>query len=170
MAAASRQTTSRRPVTRRLGGALLAAGLVTLGACTPNIDNRGNLPAKERLAAVKAGTTTRAQVQRLLGSPSTIAALKGNTWYYISKTEERFAFITTKVHTQQVIEISFNDAGVVQRVRRYTLKDAKDVRLAERETPTRVDEPGLIRSLYDTLTRGPFGSRQRPGRGQGVER
>lgn len=157
---------------RRLATPLLAismsAGMLALGACAPNVDHRGNLPDKQRVATIKPGTTTRGQVLRLLGSPSTVAALDRNTWYYISKREEHFAFLNPKVRQQQVLVIKFNKAGVVQTMSRYGLKDARRVKLVARETPTTRGEPGLVRQLYETFTRGPI--RPRPGATQGLER
>jgi outer membrane protein assembly factor BamE (lipoprotein component of BamABCDE complex) len=143
-------------------------GALALGACAPNVDNRGNLPDKKRVASVKPGTTTRGQVLRLLGSPSTVAALDRNTWYYISKREEHFAFLNPKVRRQQVLVIKFNKAGVVQTMSRYSLKDAKKVKLVARETPTTRGEPGMIRQLYETFSKGPI--RPRRGATQGLER
>jgi outer membrane protein assembly factor BamE (lipoprotein component of BamABCDE complex) len=139
------------------------AGALALGACSGNIDNRGNLPDKKNVATIKAGATTRGQVLRQLGSPSTVAALDKNTWYYISKREERWAFLNPRIRQQQVLEIKFDNAGVVKSMKTYGLKDAKSVRLVARETPTTRGEPGIIRSLYETLTRGPV----RPRRGGG---
>lgn len=145
-------------------------GALALGACTGNIDNRGNLPDKKHVASIKPGATTRGQVLRQLGSPSTVAALDRNTWYYISKREERWAFLNPTIRQQQVLEIRFNKAGVVQTMKVYGLKDAKNVKLVARETPTTRGEPGIVRSLYETITRGPVRPRRGARRGEGLER
>ena len=157
----------RHPSRRSLLATALASALA-LGACTGNIDNRGNLPDKKRIATIKPGATSRGQVLRQLGSPSTVAALDKNTWYYISKKEERWAFLNPTIRQQLVLEIKFNQAGIVQSMKTYGLKDAKRVRLVARETPTSRGEPGLVRSLYETFTRGPV--RPRRGARGGFER
>jgi len=143
-------------------------GALALGACTPNIDNRGNLPDKKKVLTIKPGTTTRGQVLRTLGSPSTVAAMDRNTWYYISKREERWAFLNPSIRRQQVLAIKFNKAGVVQTMSRYGLKDARTIKLVARETPTTRAEPGMLRQLYETFTRGPV--RPRAGAQRGLER
>jgi outer membrane protein assembly factor BamE (lipoprotein component of BamABCDE complex) len=132
-----------------------AAALALVGACTPTIDNRGNLPKKSQIQAVKPGVTTKAQVRRILGSPSSISAFNANIWYYISKREERFALLRRKTKDQQVVEIRFNNSGVVSGMRQYGMKDARNIKYVARTTPTRIKEPGFFESLYQTLLRGP---------------
>lgn len=143
---------------RRLGSAVVvaAAVLAITGACSPRVDNHGNVPDKDKVAQIKPGQHTQQQVARLLGSPSTIAAFDNRTWYYISKREETLAFFKPTVRDQQVLVIRFDQSGVVRDVKKYGLKDAKDVSLVARQTPTRSREPGLLRSLYATLLRGPL--------------
>ncbi|MEN8196142.1 MAG: outer membrane protein assembly factor BamE [Pseudomonadota bacterium] len=142
----------------RLGGTLVVAAalLAITGACSPRVNNHGNVPDKDKVAQIKAGQSTQQQVARLLGSPSTIAAFDNRTWYYISKREENLAFFKPTVKDQQVLVIRFDQAGVVRNVKKYGLKDANDVKLVARQTPTRSREPGLLRALYGTLLRGPL--------------
>ena len=56
----------------RCGLAVALMGTLALGACSTNIDHRGNLPEKKKVATIKPGTTTRGQVLRLLGKTPTI--------------------------------------------------------------------------------------------------
>ncbi len=132
-----------------------AAVALTIGACKPIVDYRGNNPDKDRVAAIKTGQSTKVQVTRLLGSPTTVSPLDQRIWYYISRREERIAFLKPSIKSQKIIEISFDGAGVVTGVKRYSLKDAKKVRYVARTTPTKIEEPSLLRSLYDLLITGP---------------
>lgn len=149
----------KRSVHRRpgLGRTLLMSAAVALaiGACSPIVDYRGNNADTDKVATIKAGQTTRVQVTRLLGSPTTVSPLDARTWYYISQKEETRAFLKPTIKQQKIIEISFNSAGIVQGVKRYSLKDAKKVTFVARTTPTRIEEPSLLRSLYDLLITGP---------------
>lgn len=72
--------------------ALLAAVIGGIAACTPTIDNRGNLPHPEDLAKITAGKTSREEVQALLGTPSSVMPYGDESWQYISAVFETTAF------------------------------------------------------------------------------
>ena len=135
--------------------ALLAASLVA-AACNPITDNLGNRALKDNVEQIQAGRTTKNEVVRLLGSPSNVAAFDANTWYYISARQVQYAFLKPKTMEQQVLQIRFDESGVVREVKQLGLEDAKETTYVSRVTPTRGGEPGLLRSLYDTMMRGPI--------------
>lgn len=141
----------------RMGRALLMSAAVALaiGACKPMVEYRGNDPDNDKVADIKPGQSTKVQVTRLLGSPTTVSPLDQQTWYYISRKEEQFAFLKPTVKAQNIVEISFDSAGVVRGIKHYSLEDAKKVRYVARTTPTQIEEPSLLRSLYDLLITGP---------------
>ncbi len=131
-----------------MGGALFA-----LTACSPTVDQRGNLPPPERLAQIKAGETTRDEVTQILGSPSLIPSFDKNTWLYVSAKTQNLAFLKTQIVDQEVVEIAFNDDGVVQGVRQLGLKDAKNVVPVERTTPAPGHEITIIEQLVGNFGR-----------------
>ncbi len=141
----------------RIGRGLLvgAALALAVGACKPMVDYRGNDPDKDKVATIKPGVTSKVQITRLLGSPTTISPFDQQTWFYISRKEERIAFLKPRIRQQRIVAISFDRSGVVTGVKRYSLKDAKKVRYVARTTPTQIEEPSLLRSLYDLLITGP---------------
>jgi outer membrane protein assembly factor BamE (lipoprotein component of BamABCDE complex) len=153
--------TSRRSSAPRFRPALLAGalalglGVAGLGGCNPTVDNHGYRVDKDALAQIQPGRTTRQEVLRRLGSPSSIAPLEGNVWYYVGLRSQYYAFFKPTVTDQDVLAIRFNASGVVSDIRQLSLKDAQQIAHVERTTPTRGGEPGLIRSLYDTFLRGP---------------
>jgi len=132
----------------------LAAGAP--GACTPIVENLGNRALKENVEQIQVGQTTKAEVVRLLGSPSNVAAFDENTWYYISARQVQFAFLKPRTTEQNVLVIRFDGAGVVREMKELGLQDAQATTYVDRTTPTRGGEPGLLRSLYDTIMRGPL--------------
>lgn len=132
----------------------LAAG--ALGACNPIVDNLGNRALKENVEQIQVGRTTKPEVVRLLGSPSNVAAFDENTWYYISARQVQLAFLKPRTTEQNVLMIRFDGAGVVREMKELGLQDAQATTYVDRTTPTRGGEPGLLRSLYDTIMRGPL--------------
>jgi outer membrane protein assembly factor BamE (lipoprotein component of BamABCDE complex) len=101
--------------------------LLSLAACGFPIDDRGNLPKPDALAQIKPGVTDMASVRRLLGTPSSIASFDDNTWYYISKTERRIAFLKPEILGQNVYAIHFDQNGVVTAIDHKGIEDAQSV-------------------------------------------
>lgn len=132
----------------KIGVASVAIAMV--GACVPRVATLGNAPQEEQLAKLKPGQS-KAQVRRTLGSPSSIALFDKNTWYYISKREESYAFFKPRVKKQKVLIVRFNNAGTVEEIKTLGLADAREVKYVDAETPTMGKEDGLITSLMRIL-------------------
>ena len=156
-----------RRASRRFGTGLAAIlALAALGACNPIVDNLGNRTLKESVEQVQVGRSNKLDVVRLLGSPSNIATCDENTWYYISARQIQLAFLKPRTTDQHVLLIRFDGAGVVREMKELGMEDAQTTTYVDRTTPTRGGEPGMLRSLYDTIMRGPVtGSRRRSNRG-----
>ncbi len=127
-----------------------AAALAMLGACAPRVATLGNALQEEQLAKLKPGQS-KAQVRRSLGSPSSIALFDKNTWYYISKREESYAFFKPRVKKQKVLIVRFNNVGTVKEIRTLGLADAREVKYINTVTPTMGREDGLITSMMRIL-------------------
>ncbi|HEY9164397.1 MAG TPA: outer membrane protein assembly factor BamE [Magnetovibrio sp.] len=141
--------TPLRPV---LSAALLI-GVMTLGACAPRVDTRGNQLHPEDIPNVHAGETTRNQVLDLFGSPSSQGEFGTETWYYISETTETTAFLAPEVISRQVLAIEFDEAGVVSSVKQYDETNGEVVELAPGETPTAGNKLNFIQQMLSNLGR-----------------
>jgi len=130
----------------------LAAMALALAACTNPVDQHGNLPEADKLSQVKAGTTDKATVTRLLGSPSSVAAFDDNTWYYISQKIRPMAIVPAQRVDQQVVVIAFDDKGIVRDIEHRTLADGETIQPNPNATPA----PGREFSLLEQLI-GNFG-------------
>jgi len=141
----------------RLSGAVLTAALLLLlNACAPRDDFRGSSIDEDKLKQIVVGQTTEPQVATLLGSPSTSSTFPdwGTTYYYISSETEAVAFLAPEVIDQQVVAISFDKASdKVKEIKRYGLKDGRQVAFVERETPTRGKELTVLEQLFGNFGR-----------------
>jgi outer membrane protein assembly factor BamE (lipoprotein component of BamABCDE complex) len=126
-----------------LGGAL--------SACNPRISKEGNVIEPQLLAQIKPGTTSKDDVQNLIGSPSSIAAFDSNIWFYISKRSERWAFLDPMVMEEEVVQINFDDKGVVKAMRKYGEDDTKNVAMVDQTTPSRGKSITVVDEVYNTL-------------------
>lgn len=139
--------------------AFALASAVTVAACATRVDTHGNLPDPDRMAQVKPGKT-QAEVQQLIGSPSSIAAFDRKTWYYISQRNETFAIFKPEVDARHVVVIRFDDKGVVEAVDNLGLEEAKNIKPVERVTPTAGNELTVIEQML-----GNFGRFNKKGSG-----
>lgn len=129
--------------------------LVSLAACAPRQDYRGVSLDEDKLKLIAVGQTSEAQVGALLGSPSTTSTFAewGTTYYYISSETEAVAFLAPELIDQQVVAIGFDKDGKVQAVKRYGMKDGKQIAFVGRETPTRGKELTVLEQLFGNLGR-----------------
>ena len=130
---------------------------VVLSACTVSEDLRGNLPDPEKIAQIKPGTTTKTQVAKILGTPSSASAFNDTVWYYISRRVKQVAFLSPTVMDQQVYVVDFDDRGVVKEVARKTLADGVDVTPAPGATPAPGRELSFVEQLIGNI--GRFGNK-----------
>jgi outer membrane protein assembly factor BamE (lipoprotein component of BamABCDE complex) len=140
---------------------LTAAGAI-LAACSPTIDQRGNLPDTDNVLAIQPGQSTKDEVQQLLGTPSTIATFSESTWYYISKRTETVAFFDPDVVDQQVLIVRFDDSDVVEQVALLGMDDSVEVDMVDRETPTYGQRFTILQQLLGNIGRFTRGETKQP--------
>jgi len=132
------------------------AASALLAGCTIIVDQRGNLPDPDKLAAIQPGTTTKEQVVKVLGTPSSASTFNDDTWYYISRKTKQVAFFSPTVMDQQVYIVDFNDQGVVKNIDHRTLADGEPITPAPGATPAPGRELTFMEQLIGNM--GKFNS------------
>jgi outer membrane protein assembly factor BamE (lipoprotein component of BamABCDE complex) len=95
------------------------------------------------------------QVLIVMGTPSTVATLNGEVFYYISQRSERpIAFMTDRIVDQRVIAIYFDKNRQVRRLANYGLKDGRIFDFISRTTPTSGQEINYVAPLFKALNIG----------------
>jgi outer membrane protein assembly factor BamE (lipoprotein component of BamABCDE complex) len=95
------------------------------------------------------------QVLIVMGTPSTVATLNGEVFYYISQRAERpVAFMTDRVIDQRVIAIYFDKNRQVRKLANYGMKDGKIFDFISRTTPTSGQEVNYVAPLFKALNIG----------------
>ncbi len=135
-----------------LAGVGLALAL-SLSACTPRIDQRGNKPDEEQVVLINPGVDDKNRVAELIGTPSAISTFDDRTWYYISKRTETTAFFDPEVTDQEILAISFDDQGIVDNMRIYGPEEGHTIAYVDRTTPTEGNELTIIQQLFGNLGR-----------------
>jgi outer membrane protein assembly factor BamE (lipoprotein component of BamABCDE complex) len=137
---------------RRLGIAAAAALCIALGACTGEQFQKGYIMPTGALEQIPIGAS-QDQVLIVLGTPSTVATLDGEVFYYISqRTERPVMFMNQKVVDQRVIAVYFDKNRQVHRLANYGLKDGKIFDFISRTTTTSGQELSYLTPLFKLLS------------------
>jgi outer membrane protein assembly factor BamE (lipoprotein component of BamABCDE complex) len=126
---------------------IFALGLMP-GGCFGETFQRGYVLPDGALQQIPLGSSQE-QVLIVLGTPSTVATVSGEAFYYISQRAERsFSFMPIKVVDQRVIAVYFDQGRKVRRVAEYGLKDGKIFDFVSRTTPTSGADLSLLNGLF----------------------
>jgi outer membrane protein assembly factor BamE (lipoprotein component of BamABCDE complex) len=138
----------RRTVPLSLVGVLAS---FALGGCQNVIDHRGFAATPGSVEKLEVNTQSREDVIRLIGTPTAVATFNPNTWYYISQQQETFAFFKAEITEQNVLQLTFNDAGRLTTLKNYDLKDGQDIDMVSRVTPTAGKELTILEQLLGNV-------------------
>jgi outer membrane protein assembly factor BamE (lipoprotein component of BamABCDE complex) len=146
-----RKPISKRAATVRTAVAVaVAMALTGCGSFTETFQ-RGYVLQEGALEQIPIGASQE-QVLIVLGTPSTVATVNGEVFYYISQKAERAAaFMPQEVVDQRVIAVYFDKERRVRRLANYGLKDGKVFDFVSRTTPTGGQELNYLRGVFKNL-------------------
>ena len=109
---------------------------ILLSGCFSETYQRGYIVPEGALEQLPIGSTQE-QVLIVLGTPSTVATVSGEAFYYISQRAERsIGFMPQRVVDQRVVAVYFDKNRRVERLADYGLQDGKLFDFVSRTTPT----------------------------------
>jgi len=141
-----------------LPAAMIAATLALAG-CDANVIKHGVQFHDGDLQQIQPGMSQE-QVRMNLGTPSTTAVVgTSQAYYYISSTATQTAFMLPTEQDRQVVAVYFSQAGTVERVANYGLKDGRVFDYVSRTTPAPGGKDvGIVQQLFRNLgTKQVFG-------------
>jgi outer membrane protein assembly factor BamE (lipoprotein component of BamABCDE complex) len=128
--------------------AVMVAFCVLLGGCFSETYQRGYIVPEGALEQLPIGSTQE-QVLIVLGTPSTVATVSGEAFYYISQRAERaIGFMPQRVVDQRVIAVYFDKNRRVERLANYGLKDGRVFDFVSRATPTGGKDVAYLNALF----------------------
>ena len=132
--------------------AVLALALAAAGCGRFNETfQRGYVLQEGALEQIPIGASQE-QVLIVLGTPSTVATVSGEVFYYISQKAERAAaFMKQEVTDQRVIAVYFDQDRKVRRLANFGLKDGKIFDFVSQTTPTSGQELSYLRNAFKNL-------------------
>ena len=123
---------------------------VAINACTPTQTNRGNMVEDFRINEVVPGISTRQNVLKSLGSPTTTAPFNDNVWYYIGQKMEKKGVFDPKVTEERVVMAQFDDQGILQKLEEID-NTRQEVPTVKRETPTGGNEVTALEQILGNV-------------------
>jgi outer membrane protein assembly factor BamE (lipoprotein component of BamABCDE complex) len=143
---------SRGVLARCRAAAAIGVVCVLLAACTGEQFQKGYILPQGALEQIPIGAS-QDQVLIVMGTPSTVATLDGEVFYYISqRTERPVAFMNQRVVDQRVIAVYFDKNRTVRRLANYGLQDGKIFDFVSRTTPTSGQELSYLAPLFKLLS------------------
>jgi outer membrane protein assembly factor BamE (lipoprotein component of BamABCDE complex) len=137
--------------------ALFVALALPLGGCFGETFQRGYVLPEGALEQIRLGASQE-QVLIVLGTPSTVATVSGEAFYYISQRAERaVSFMPATITDQRVVAIYFDKDRRVERVAAYGIKDGKVFDFISRTTPTAGSDLNFIQTLLSTIQNAHIG-------------
>jgi outer membrane protein assembly factor BamE (lipoprotein component of BamABCDE complex) len=128
--------------------AAVAVLAVLLGGCFSETYQRGYIVPDGALEQIPVGSTQE-QVLIVLGTPSTVATVSGEAFYYISQRAERsIYFMPQQVIDQRVIAVYFDKNRRVERLANYGLQDGRVFDFVSRATPTGGKDVAYLNALF----------------------
>ena len=121
---------------------------------------RGNKVDLDQLRELVPGTSTRADVTSLLGSPTVKATFDDNNWIYISATTRTRVGRTPGIVAMDTTVLTFDETGVLREIKRLNEDDAYPVAVVGRSTPSPGSEASFMQQLLGNVGKfstGPTG-------------
>jgi outer membrane protein assembly factor BamE (lipoprotein component of BamABCDE complex) len=135
----------------RMAAARVAATValaILLSGCFSETYQRGYIIPEGALEQIPIGSTQE-QVLIVLGTPSTVATVSGEAFYYISQRAERpIGFMPQRVVDQRVVAVYFDKNRRVERLANYGLKDGRVFDFVSRATPTGGKDVAYLNALF----------------------
>jgi outer membrane protein assembly factor BamE (lipoprotein component of BamABCDE complex) len=128
---------------RAAATALALVLAVPMGGCITQVYQRGYLLPDGALEQIPLGASQE-QVLIVLGTPSTVATISGEVFYYISQRTEQTSFLPQKETDRRVIAVYFDKSRKVERLANYGMNDGKLFDYISRTTPAGGEQQSIM--------------------------
>lgn len=133
---------------------------ILLAACDPIVDNRGFVNENVDTSDLVTGIHERADVVRVMGSPSAVSQYNDAEWYYIHVRKETTAFFKPEITDQSVTKVLFDEKGYLKEIQKVEDLEPLEVEYVNKETPTEGHSLGFFEQILGNVGRfGAPGSR-----------
>lgn len=131
---------------------------LSASACTPVVAQRGNMVEDFQLEQVTPMESTRSDVLRSLGSPTTKSTFDPNVWYYIGQETHKRGIFDPEIVEERILLVAFNEEGYVEAIEDVD-RERLNIPYVRDKTPTHGNEVTAVQQFLGNL--GKFNPNQR---------
>ena len=138
--------------------------LSSCGWLMPAPQLRGNKVDPESMKELVPGTSTKADVTAVIGSPTAHSTFDDNSWLYISELTQPRIGRTLGELNQNVVVLNFDDKGVLKSIGKLDQDAALPSPMIARTTASPGTEASFLQQLLGNIGRfNPTGASATPG-------
>ena len=125
------------------------------------IDNHGQIYEENaNFEELEIGKTTKNEVVKLLGSPSTTSNFdEEQSWIYINSEFRRFIFLDGTNTDQKILILSFNQ-NVLNNKELLSKNDINNIKYEESVTDSRGKKVNWVKEFFTNLNPDPYGKKK----------
>ena len=127
--------------------------LSSCGWLMPTPQLRGNKVDPDSIKELVPGTSTKADVTAVIGSPTAHATFDDNTWLYISERTQPRIGRTLGELNQNVVVLNFDDKGVLKSIGKLDKDSGLSAPMIARTTPSPGTEASFLQQLLGNIGR-----------------
>mgnify|MGYP001446564491 CR=1 FL=1 len=134
---------------------ILIIFLLTL-SCSNNkvVNNHGFTALEVKLNKIKLSETNKNDILTTIGKPSTVSLFDENIWFYIEREKITQSFIKlgkTKIKKNNILEIKFNNYGIVESKKFYQVDNMNDLKSVKKITEKSYDNDVYLGKLLKSV-------------------
>ena len=102
------------------------------------------------MAQITPFESTRTDVLRNLGSPTTRSTFDPNVWYYIGQETEKRGILDPEVTQERIVLVAFNEEGFVEAIQDVD-RERMNIPFVREKTPTHGNENTVLQQFLGNL-------------------
>ena len=122
--------------------------LYLTASCTGRVSNHGTLNIEKIINTIVDRKLEKAEIEALLGPPTTKSAFEFNKWYYIKSSLLHKSFYKPELIDHIVYEIIFNAQNEAIAINTYTKENLNKIAYNKDKTETKGNETTLIQQIF----------------------
>ena len=135
---------------------LLIIFFLFIANCSNNkvVNKHGASALELKINKVKVNTSNKNDILELFGQPSSVSLFDQNSWLYIERESENqsvFKLGKSKIKKNHVLEIIYNDIGLVKHTKLYNLENMNDLKIVKNTTKKKYDTKSTLNKLIKSL-------------------
>ena len=130
--------------------------ILFISSCTDNIQKNGLSIIKINEIKVKIGETSKEDLSNKYGPPIFESIFNKDIIYYASHTSSYLNFNPRKTKQLVVFKIILDSKNIVEKVQKYTEKDAKDIDISDMKTNDEDNKNIFWKQILTNMKRNAF--------------